>query len=156
MSSPPTTAPPKLKQGDARWFFGNLAVIRATAEDTGGKYTLVDVTAPAGLESPLHVHHVEDEGFLVLEGSVMVEVDGERHDLSAGQFALGPIDVPHRYVVGPEGCRMLWVLTPSGFEDLVAAASIEAPTMTPPPADLAPPANAAEIVASFGNELLAY
>jgi hypothetical protein len=40
-----------------------LATIKATAEQTGGQYTLVEVLAPDGYGSVLHVHHFEDEGF---------------------------------------------------------------------------------------------
>ena len=34
--------------GEARWWFGSLAVIKATAADTGGQMTIVEVTEPAG------------------------------------------------------------------------------------------------------------
>ncbi len=43
--------------------FGLLAVIKATAADTGGQMTIVEVTNPPRWEGPLHVHHREDEGF---------------------------------------------------------------------------------------------
>jgi uncharacterized cupin superfamily protein len=55
-------------EGEARWWFGALAEINATAVDTGGLMTIVEVTEPAGAEAPLHVHHRDDEGFWVLEG----------------------------------------------------------------------------------------
>jgi mannose-6-phosphate isomerase-like protein (cupin superfamily) len=154
MSSPSSTAP-GLKQGDARWFFGVLAIIRATAADTGGAYTLVEVTCPAGLAAPLHVHHAEDEGFLVLEGDATIHVGDESVHLAAGEFANGPRDIPHRFDIGPDGARMLWVCTPAGFENLVEAASVPAEAMTPPPPDMLPPADAGEIVARYGAELLA-
>ena len=44
-------------EGDARWWFGGLAVIKATAADTGGQMTIVEMTEPPGAEAPLHVHH---------------------------------------------------------------------------------------------------
>lgn len=153
MQSDSITAP-SLKPGNARWFFGMLAQIRATAAETDGAYSVVEVTAPAGLAAPLHVHHREDEGFLVLEGSVTLFVGDERIEATAGDFALGPREVPHRFDIGPEGARMLWILTPAGFEDLVEAASVPAEALTIPPADVAPPEDAAEIVARFGNEIL--
>ena len=43
-------------EGDARWWFGNLVVIKTTADETAGRLTIVEVTAPPGLEVPLHVH----------------------------------------------------------------------------------------------------
>lgn len=149
------TTSPGLEKGDARWFFGTLAIIRATAADTGGQYTLVEVVAPPGLEAPLHVHHTEDEAFLVLEGDVVLYVGDERIEATPGEFAFGPRDVPHRFEVGPAGARMLWVLTPAGFEDLVEAASVPAATMTVPPPEVVPPEDVGEIVRRHGNEVLA-
>ena len=98
-----------------RWFFGQLAIIRATAADTDGGYTLVEVESPPGFEAPLHVHHAEDEGFPVLDGEVTLYVGDKRIEASAGKFAPGPKDVPHRFTIGPSGARMLWLCTPSGF-----------------------------------------
>jgi mannose-6-phosphate isomerase-like protein (cupin superfamily) len=141
-------------RGQQRWFFGMLAEVKASAADTGGRYTLVEITAPPGLQAPLHVHYSEDEGFYVLEGSVTMQVGDETVELGAGQHAFGPRDIPHRFRVGPDGARMLWVLTPGGFEDLIDEASVPAERPTVPPPGVVPPANAAEIVLRHGNELL--
>ena len=37
-------------KGEARWWFGQLAEIKATAADTGGQFTLVEVTCPPGYQ----------------------------------------------------------------------------------------------------------
>ena len=47
------------EEGEARWWFQCLAVIKATAADTGGQMTIVEVTEPPGAEAPPHVHHRE-------------------------------------------------------------------------------------------------
>ena len=99
-------------EGEARWWFGALAVIKATAADTGGQMTIVEVTEPPGAEAPLHVHHREDEGFWVLEGNVTFEVGGTKIEASAGDYVFGPRDIPHRYTVGDAGCRMLFIMHP--------------------------------------------
>jgi len=142
-------------RGQQRWFFGMLAEVKASAADTAGAYTLVEITAPAGLESPRHVHHREDEGFYVLDGSVTVQVGDETVELGAGRHAFGPRGIPHRFTIGPDGARMLWVLTPGGFEDLIDEASVPAERPTVPPPTVMPPEDAAEIVLRHGNELLA-
>ena len=141
-------------RGQQRWFFGMLAEVKASAADTGGQYTLVHITAPAGLESPLHVHYTEDEGFYVLDGSVAMQVGEDTIDLGPGEHAIGPREIPHKFRVGPDGARMLWVLTPGGFEDLIEAASVPAEQPTLPPASVLPPENIAEIIRRHGNELL--
>ena len=140
--------------GQPRWFFGMLAEVKASAADTGGQYTLLEITAPAGLETPLHVHYNEDEGFHVLEGSATIRVGDETVELAAGQHAFGPREIPHKLTVGPEGARMLWVLTPGGFEDFVEEASVPAEARTVPPPSVVPPEDVAEIVLRHGNELL--
>ena len=140
--------------GQQRWFFGMLAEVKASAADTGGQYSLLEITAPAGLQTPLHVHYGEDEGFYVLDGTVTILVGDETVELGPGQHAFGPRDIPHKFIVGPDGARMLWVLTPGGFEDFVEEASVPAETPTVPPPSVLPPENAAEIVLRHGNELL--
>ncbi len=122
-------------EGEARWWLGALAVIKITAEETAGQLTVLDVTDPPGVEAPLHVHHREDEAFWVLDGDVTFEVGGKTIEASAGDFVFGPRDVPHRYKVGDAGSRMLFILTPGGFEDLVRATSDPARSRTLPPAD---------------------
>lgn len=118
---------------DARWWFDSLAVIKATADTTGGQLTVVEITEPPGAEAPLHVHHREDEAFYVLEGSVTLEVGDQTIEARAGDLAFGPRDVPHRYTVGPDGCRMLFICTPGGFENLVVGMSRPADALTLPP-----------------------
>ena len=139
----------------SRWFFGMLATIRATASDTGGQYTLLEVTAPPHHGTPLHVHHTEDEGFYVLEGSVAITVGDEVVELGPGQHALGPRGIPHRFDVGPDGARMIWVLTPGGFDEFLVEASVPAETLTVPPASVTPPEGVEETVRKYGMELLA-
>ena len=141
-------------RGEQRWFFGMLAEVKASSADTGGRYTFVEMTAPAGLQVPLHVHHTEDEGFYVVEGSITVQLGEELIEVGAGEHAYGPHGVPHRFTVGPDGARMLWILAPGGFEDFIEEVSVPAETPTVPPAHILPPENAAEIVLKHGNELL--
>lgn len=126
-------------EGDARWWLGSLAVIKATAADTNGQLTIIEVTEPPGAEAPLHVHHREDEAFWILEGSVTFEVGDNVIHASTGDYIFGPRDVPHRYTVGAAGCRMLFILTPGGFEHVVMALSEPAASRTlPPPSDEEP------------------
>ena len=64
-------------EGEARWWLGALAIIKATAADTRGSLTILEVTDPPGVKAPMHVHHREDEAFWVLEGEVTFEVGGK-------------------------------------------------------------------------------
>jgi quercetin dioxygenase-like cupin family protein/ketosteroid isomerase-like protein len=144
-------------EGEARWWFGALAVIKATSVDTGGQMTIVEITEAPGAEAPLHVHHHEDEAFWVLEGDVTFEVGETTIEAHAGDYAFGPREIPHRYTVGEAGCRMLLILTPGGFDEMVMEMSEPAGSRTlPPPSEEEPDwERIAAIAKAYGNELLA-
>src|SRR4029453_3559538 len=90
---------------------------------------------------PLHVHHRDDEGFWILEGDVTFEVGGNVIEAHAGGSLFGPRDIPHRYMVGNDGCRMLFITVPGGLEALIRDTSEPAPSRTlPPPPPPPPPA----------------
>jgi quercetin dioxygenase-like cupin family protein len=120
-------------EGEAWWWMGCLAVIKATAKETGGQMTVVEITEHPGAEAPLHVHRREDEAFWVLEGDLTFEVNGTTIEASPGDYLFGPRDIPHRYTVGDQGCRMLFIFTPGGFEDLIRKLSEPAAERTLPP-----------------------
>jgi quercetin dioxygenase-like cupin family protein len=143
-------------EGEARWWFGSLAEIKATAADTGGQMTIVEVTEAPGSEAPLHVHHRDDEGFWILEGDVTFEVGDTTIEAHTGDYVLGPRDIPHRFTVGDAGARMLFILVPGGIEDLIMATSEPAASRTlPPPPEREPDmGRLKEIVAAHGYELL--
>jgi quercetin dioxygenase-like cupin family protein len=146
-------------EGEARWWFGALAEIKATAADSGGQMTIVEVTEHPGAEAPLHVHRRDDEGFWILEGEVTFEVGDQTIEATAGDYVFGPRDIPHRFTVGDRGCRMLFILVPGGIEDVIRATSEPAPGRTlPPPPDAEPTAEEIDglkaIVKEHGYELL--
>jgi quercetin dioxygenase-like cupin family protein len=144
------------EEGEARWWLGGLAVIKAAAADTGGQMTIIEITNPPGFEAPRHVHHREDEGFWILEGDVTFEVGNTTIEAHAGDYAFGPRDIPHRYTVGDKGCRMLFIFLPGGFEGLVMEMSEPAASRTlPPPSEEALDLERiAAIAKAYGAELL--
>lgn len=142
-------------EGEARWWLDTLAVIKATAADTGGQMSIIEITDRPNSEAPLHVHHREDEGFYLLEGDAVFEVGGEVIEAHAGDYVFGPRDVPHRYTVGPAGCRMLFIMTPGGFEEMITTMSEPALERTLPPAGEEPDwERVAAIAEAHGIELL--
>lgn len=109
-------------EGEARWWLGSLATIVATGADTGGQFCLVEIRENEG-ETPLHVHHREDETFIVLEGEVDFVVGDKHLQARPGTVLFGPRGVPHRYSVRRGPARMMFLFTPSGFENLLLATS---------------------------------
>ena len=126
-------------EGEARWWLGGLAVIKAATADTDGQMSIIEITEPSGAEAPLHVHHREDESFWILEGHVTFEVGNNIIEARAGDYIFGPREIPHRYTVGDAGCRMLFIITPGGFENMVLEMSDPAESrQLPPPSDQEP------------------
>jgi len=147
----------RAEDGEAHWWWGWLAVIKLTAEQTNGGLTVVELTIPPERMCPPHVHHREEETFLVLEGSVTYQIGEQEIEAGAGDFVLGPRDVPHRFKTGPDGARVLFLLTPSGLEGLIREQSVPATQRTLPPAGAVPPPDLdrmRQIAVSYGCELL--
>ncbi len=138
-------------EGEAYWWLGALATIKVATPAV----TLVEVMEAPDAEAPLHVHHNEDEGFWVLEGEVTFEAGKEVVGAGPGDFVFGPRDVPHRYEVGPSGARMLFILTPGGFESFIRATGEPALTNDLPPPDLEPDMDAVMAnLEAHGTEIL--
>jgi mannose-6-phosphate isomerase-like protein (cupin superfamily) len=140
-------------EGEAYWWFGQLGELKATAEQTGGAYTLVEITVGPGYGTPRHVHHTEDEGYLMIAGEATFEVGDQVVEAGPGDFLFGPREVPHRWSTAT-GARLLYLLSPGGFESLIREVGVPAGERTVPPADVVPPAAAAAIVARHGNEIV--
>src|SRR3712207_3698671 len=122
-------------EGNARWWGGGLATIKATAKETNDLYSIIEVLEPQGAQAPLHLHHKEDEAFWILEGEVTFEVGDETIKAGPGSFVFGPKDVPHRYTIESGPARMLFLLSPAGFEGFVEAISKPAKARTLPPSE---------------------
>src|SRR6266581_6820439 len=93
-------------QGEALWFNGGLGVLRATGDQTDGRYAVMELLAPKGFASPLHIHRREDELFAVLSGEVRVRHDEAVIEAVAGSLVYGPRDVPHAFRVDSEEARL--------------------------------------------------
>ncbi len=124
----------------AWWWFGELATPKVRSDQTEGALSILEILAPAGLAVPRHVHHREDEIFVILEGSATFNVGDKTIEAGPGDTLFGPRGVPHDYVVGTKGCRMLFAFTPgSNMEGFVAGSAVPACSATLPPADVVPP-----------------
>jgi quercetin dioxygenase-like cupin family protein len=157
-STDSTVAPIALKpgEGEAIWFLGILATIKASAEKTDGRMAVIEHLAPQGSGSPLHVHHNEDEWFYVTEGELTFWVGGERIEAPAGSFVYGPREIPHTFVVASPQARFLLVAEPAGFENFMRALSEPAQALTLPPATIRPPdpERMMAAAAEYGIEIL--
>ena len=131
------------------WFLHNRVRIHISAAQTDGSFALLESTGPAGDHTPLHVHHLDDEGFYVLEGEITLWAGDEKHVLGAGESILAPRGVPHTLRVGDRDARWLVTSTPAGFEAFVRAAG-----STEPQAALPSPDELTRVASEHGIEIL--
>jgi mannose-6-phosphate isomerase-like protein (cupin superfamily) len=154
----PAVNPIALRQGEgeALWFFGALAIVKASGETTAGRVTVIEHLAPEGSGPPIHVHHREDEWFYVIEGELTFWVGGRIIKAPTGSFVYGPRDIPHTFTVTSPQARSLVVTEPVGFERFMRALSEPAAARTLPPAAVPLPSRDKIMAAAaeFGLEIL--
>ena len=117
------------------WYNGQLMTFLAAAEDTQGRFALIEAVARRGNDPPPHIHHREEETFYVLEGEMTFSVGGQTIKDTPGTMVCLPRDVAHSFVIDSEQLRMLILLTPAGFEGWFKEFSVSAPAIKLPPAD---------------------
>ena len=103
-------------EGEALWFNGGLGVLRATGDQTEGRYAVMELLAPGGFASPLHIHRREDELFVVLSGEVRVQHGEDLIEAVAGSVVYGPRNVAHAFHVDSAEARLLLFFGPAGVE----------------------------------------
>jgi quercetin dioxygenase-like cupin family protein len=103
-------------EGEALWFNGGFGVLKATADQTGGQFAAMELRAPKGFASPLHIHRAEDEFFIVLDGEVRLRHGDDVIEAVAGSFVYGPRGVPHAFRVDSDEARLLLFFGPGGVE----------------------------------------
>src|SRR3954465_11689910 len=83
-------------EGERRWFYGGgVHTWKATAQETNGAFLLFEDNMERGKATPLHTHPDSDETMIVLEGEIVMHMDGADHQIGAGGVAVAPRDVPH-------------------------------------------------------------
>jgi quercetin dioxygenase-like cupin family protein len=137
-----------------RFWGGGVLTMKATAKETGGAFMLFEDHMARGKTTPLHVHANEDETLYVLEGEILVHVDGVEHSVGPRGLAFAPRGVPHAFLVTSETARVLCLQTPGSAEAFYRGASEPAGADSDPsgPVDFARVLAAAE--RSGGMQLL--
>ena len=117
-------------QAKGEWFEtrpGEHCLIRVSAKDTRGLYSLVEVVSDPGDGTPLHIHEKEDEHIAVLEGTVRIAYGDKVFDCHAGDVATLRKGIPHAWGNRSSAPLRIAVLaSPGGIEailDLIANAN---------------------------------
>jgi quercetin dioxygenase-like cupin family protein len=129
-----------LKRGEGRsfWMLNGLYTVKASADETGGALTVMEMTIPAGWGPPPHTHP-GTESVHVLEGRIRYYINGETIDGGPGSFFHIPEGTWERFEP-LETSRLLVVYTPGGYiEEFFAEAGEPATANELPTPSAGPP-----------------
>lgn len=118
------------------WWIDGRVDVKLTAGETGGRVGMWLWTAERGAAAPLHVHHRDDEQFLLVDGTARFLVGDRVLDARAGDLVFLPHGIPHAYLITSPEARAIGSVTPGGFEafftDLGAPVVSGQPAPPPP------------------------
>ena len=138
-----STATPIIRQageGQLMWFAGGGAFTwKATAQETGGAFIAMEDRMVRGKTTPMHLHPNEDEAIYVLEGELLVDIEGEQSRVGQGGLFVAPRGVPHAFMVTSETAHVLSWQTPGTGEPFYrdAGEAVSTPEDAERPADWA-------------------
>ncbi len=121
--------------GEALWFNGGLGLLKATADQTEGRFTAFELRLPKDFASPLHVHKNEDEFFLVLAGEIRLQHGADVVEGVAGSLVYTPRGINHAFRVDSQEARLLLFFGPAGVEGFFREAATPARSLSLPPVD---------------------
>lgn len=92
-------------------------IFKIDGEDAGGALSIVEHTFAVGALVPPHIHTLEDEYSIVLEGEIGFRSEDQEAVLGAGGYIVKPRGEVHAmWNAGSTPARMIEVIAPAGFE----------------------------------------
>jgi quercetin dioxygenase-like cupin family protein len=120
------------QKGRAVWVVGDHYTVKASGEDTGGAFALIEVLVPSQSGPPPHIHRREDEAFYVLEGEFEVHIDDQSLTAGPGSWVtLAKATLHHFKNVSTKPAKMLILATPAGLDQFFLEAGREATDSSP-------------------------
>ncbi len=105
-------------EGRALWISRELVMCKVTSEQTGGAYSLFEISSQPQGGLPPHIQHRDDECFYVLEGEFQFLVDDRTMSVGVGSLLYVPRGNLHAYEnLGDKPARMLVIQTPGGLHE---------------------------------------
>jgi len=124
---------------------GDTYTVLLSGDDTGDRFTLIDMYVPPGGGPPLHRHDYE-ETFIVLDGRLDLTFRGTTQGVGAGTTINVPANAPHQFRNSSDApARLLCISAPPGQDEFFAAIGDRVPGRTSPPPHLDQEARAARI-----------
>lgn len=88
--------------------------VKVSAAETGGGFCVIDTIRSEPGGPPAHVHHDQEEWFLVTEGRFNFLVGDDRFELGPGDSILGPRGLPHAFSNTTPTGRLIVMFQPAG------------------------------------------
>lgn len=118
MTSPhgqPITLAPE--EGPIFWILDLPGRAKATGEQTGGAFGLVEALCPPGYATPQHIHYLEDEAVYVLAGRLTVFSGSRQVAAVPGSYVYQPRGIAHGFrVQGDAPARILCLTVPASAD----------------------------------------
>jgi quercetin dioxygenase-like cupin family protein len=112
-------------------------VFKIDGEDTGGALSIVEHPFAVGALVPPHVHTLEDEFSIVLDGEIGFRSEDQEVVLGAGGYIIKPRGEVHAmWNAGKTPARMIEVISPAGFERFFRGLVAMTDVGRPDPADI--------------------
>jgi quercetin dioxygenase-like cupin family protein len=103
------------EEGQQINFRGTKMIVKVSAENSEGRYSLIEMEHPPNIGPALHIHPNAPEAYYVLKGEYIIRCDKKTYNCRTGDFVFIPKGVPHNYQSGLTGGKML-VISPAGLE----------------------------------------
>lgn len=139
---------------------GDTYTVLLSGDDTGGRFTLIDMYVPPGGGPPMHRHDYE-ETFVILDGHLDLTFRGTTQAAGAGTAVNVPANAPHQFRNSSDApARLLCISAPPGQDEFFTAIGDRVPgrTSLPPRLDQAARAariaKAIELAPRYRSELL--
>jgi quercetin dioxygenase-like cupin family protein len=141
-------------EGKAFWMLGGLYEVLLSSDETNGQATIMQMTMPAGMGPPMHVHRGVTETVYVVEGTVTYHADGQKIEGGPGTLFRIPADTRER-VEPTSKARVVITYEPGGIDKFFAEAGERAQRRELPPPPASPPdvQRLVEIGARYGLEI---
>ncbi|MBV9529082.1 cupin domain-containing protein [Sphingomonas sp.] len=125
-----------IHRNDARpayWMQDILWIMLADANDTGGRWSMMEQLMPMGAGPPPHKHLWSDETFYILDGQITYLIEGEIKTAATGAFVSIARGTGHAFRVDSDTARILNGYTPASMEAMIAELGTKATELTLPP-----------------------
>jgi quercetin 2,3-dioxygenase len=111
-------------EGERMWFLGGgIHIWKALAEETDNSLLVFEDELERGKVTPMHLHADVDEAMYVIEGEILLNVEGEERTVGAGGFTFAPRGSAHAFVVTSDRARILAIQTPGSGQAFYRNAS---------------------------------